>query len=148
MSGYLLDTNVVSELRKPRPSRRVVDFVAGEQLDRLYLSTVTLAEIRFGIERLTDAGRRSALTLWLDNELRPMFDGRVLPVGEDVLFKWRIMIEEGRRRGHTFSHPDVLIAESAAQHGMTVATRNAAEFIAAGVAVLDPWTGNLTPART
>lgn len=148
MSGYLLDTNVVSELRKPRPSRRVVGFVAGELLDRLYLSTVTLAEIRFGIERLTDAGRRSALTLWLDNELRPMFDGRVLPLGEDVLFKWRIMIEEGRKRGYTFSHPDVLIAASAAQHGMTVATRNAAEFIAAGVAVLDPWTGNLTPGRT
>jgi toxin FitB len=147
LSGYLLDTNVVSELKKPRPSRKVVEFVAGERLDSLYLSSVTFAEVRFGIERLADAGRRSDLTLWLDNELRPMFEGRVLAVGEDVLFKWRIMIEEGRKRGHTFSHPDVLIAASAAQHGLTVATRNAAEFIAAGVAVLDPWTRNLTPAR-
>ena len=147
MSGYLLDTNVVSELKKPRPSRKVADFVAGQRLDRLYLSSVTFAEVRFGIERLTDTGRRSDLTLWLDNELRPMFEGRVLPVDEDVLFKWRIMIEDGRKRGHTFSHPDVLIAATAARNGLTVATRNAAEFIAAGIAVLDPWTGNLTPAR-
>jgi toxin FitB len=144
LSGYLLDTNVVSELKKPRPSRHVVAFVAGERLDRLYLSSVTFAEVRFGIERLTDAGRRSDLTLWLDNELRPMFEGRVLPVDEEVLLKWRIMIEEGRKRSHTFSHPDVLIAATAARNG---ATRNAAEFIAAGVAVLDPWTGTLTSAR-
>ena len=122
LSGYLLDTNVVSELKKLRPNRKVVEFVAGERLDRLYLSSVTFAEVRCGIESLADAGRRSDLTLCLDNELRPMFAGRVLPVGEDVLFKWRIMIEEGRKRGHTFSHPDVLIAASAAQHGMTVVT--------------------------
>jgi toxin FitB len=147
LSGYLLDTNVVSELKKSRPSRKVVEFVAAERLDRLYMSSVTFAEVRFGIERLTDAGRRSDQTLWLDNELRLMFEGRVVPVDEEVLFKWRIMIEEGRKRGHTFSHPDVLIAATAARNGLTVATRNAAEFIAAGVAVLDPWTGNLTPAR-
>lgn len=104
-------------------------------------TSVTIAEIRFGIELIGDAGRRSDLTLWLDNELRPMFDGRILQADEDVLLKWRLMIEAGRKRGHTFSHPGVLIAAIAANHGLTVATRNGHEFAAAGVEVLDPWTG-------
>ena len=141
MTGYLIDTNVVSELKRASPSRKVVAFIAGQSLDRLYLSAVTVAEIRFGIELLTDAARRSDLTLWLDNQLRPMFDGRILPVDEDVLLKWRLIIEDGRKRGYTFSHPDVLIAASAAHHGLIVATRNTKEFVAAGVAVHDPWTG-------
>jgi toxin FitB len=141
VSGYLLDSNVVSELKEPNPNHRVVAFIAGEALNRLYLSSVTIAEIRFGIELIGDAGRRSDLTLWLDNELRPMFDGRILQADEDVLLKWRLIIEAGRKRGHTFSHPDVLIAAIAANHGLTVATRNGHEFVAAGVEVLDPWTG-------
>ena len=141
MTGYLIDTNVVSELKRASPSRKVVAFIAGQSLDRLYLSAVTVAEIRFGIELLTDAARRSDLTLWLDNQLRPMFDGRILPVDEDVLLKWRLIIEDGRKRGYTFSHPDVLIAASASHHGLIVATRNTKEFVAAGVAVHDPWTG-------
>jgi predicted nucleic acid-binding protein len=141
VTGYLLDTNVVSELRKPKPDRRVIAFVAGQALDRLYLSSVTLAEIRLGNELIDDVGRRSDLTLWLDNELRPMFDGRILQADEDVLLRWRLIIEAGRKRGHTFSHPDVLIAAIAANHGLTVATRNSSEFAAAGVDVLDPWTG-------
>ena len=147
MSGILLDTNVVSELKKASPNRKVVAFVAGQSLDRLFLSTVTLVEIRFGIELVGDAARRSDLTLWLDNHLRPMFDGRILPADEDVLLKWRLIIEAGRKSGHTFSHPDVLIAATAAVHGLVVATRNAKEFAAAGVGVLDPWTGQMTAAR-
>lgn len=142
MTGYLLDTNVISELKKPKPNQKVVAFIAGEALDRFYLSSVTVAEIRFGIELIGDAGRRSVLTLWLDNELRPMFDGRILQADEDMLLMWRLMIEAGRKRGHTFSHPDVLIAAIAANHGLTVATRNDAEFVAAGVGVFNPWTGS------
>ena len=147
MSGILLDTNVVSELKKASPNRKVVAFVAGQSLDRLFLSTVTLAEIRFGIELVGDAARRSDLTLWLDNHLRPMFAGRILPADEDVLLKWRLIIEAGRKSGHTFSHPDVLIAATAAVHGLVVATRNVNECVAAGVDVLDPWTGQKIVAR-
>ena len=88
MTGYLLDTNVISELKRARPDDRVSAFIAGEPLDRLYLSVVTFAEIRFGIELLADAGRRSDLKNWLDNKLRPMFDGRVLPITEDILLGW------------------------------------------------------------
>jgi predicted nucleic acid-binding protein len=147
VSGWLLDTNVLSELRRPSPSRKVVAFVAGQPLDRLYVSVVTFAEIRFGIELVAEPARRSDLTLWLDNKLRPMFDGRILEITEDVLLKWRLLIEDGRKRGHTFSHPDVLIAATAAHHDVTVVTHNVDEFAAAGVAVLDPWTGKLTEAR-
>jgi hypothetical protein len=148
MSGYLLDTNVVSELKKMRPNAGVTAFVSGQPLDRLYLSVVTIAEIRFGIEMLTDAARRSDLDLWLENELAAMFESRIVPVTEAVLLKWRLIIQDGRRRGYTFSHPDVLIAATAAHHGLTVVTRNATEFTEAGVAVEDPWRGRSFPART
>ena len=74
------------------------------QLDRLYLSVVTFAETRFGIELLADAGRRSDLKNWVDNKLRPMFDGRVLPITEDILLGWRLIIEKGRQaRLHVFT---------------------------------------------
>ena len=100
-----------------------------------------------GIELVSSAARRSELMLWLDNRLRPMFDGRVLPVTEDVLLKWRLIIENGRKGGYTFSHPDVLIAATAAHHDLVVVTRNVREFAAAGVGVLDPWTGKTTEER-
>jgi predicted nucleic acid-binding protein len=68
-------------------------------------------------------------------------------IDQDILLKWRLIIHDGRQRGFTYSHPDVLIAATAAQHGMTVVTRNVREFVDAGVAVLDPWTGKLIKAR-
>ncbi len=139
MSGWLLDTNVLSELRRKQPAPAVIDFVAAQPLHQLYVSTVTFAEIRYGIELLDDAERRAALTHWLDHRLRPMFEGRILPLCEDTLLQWRLIIESGRRRGHTFSHPDVLIAASATRHGLTVVTRDTTDFQAAGVAVCDPW---------
>ncbi len=139
MSGWLLDTNVLSELRRKQPAPAVVDFVAGLPLHRLHVSTVSFAEIRYGIELLDDPERRATLTHWLEHRLRPMFAGRVLPLCELTLLQWRLIIESGRKRGHTFSHPDVLIAASAARHGLTVVTRNTGEFDMAGVAVVDPW---------
>jgi predicted nucleic acid-binding protein len=139
VSGWLLDTNVLSELRRKQPAPEVIDFVAAQPLHQLHVSTVTFAEIRYGIELLTDAERRAALTQWLDHRLRPMFEGRILPLCEDTLLHWRLIIESGRKRGHTFSHPDVLIAASAARHGLAVVTRDTGDFEAAGVAVCNPW---------
>ena len=141
MTGWLVDTNVISELRKPRPEKRVVSFVSQQPLDALFISIVTFAEIRFGIERLDDAAKRARISAWLENEMRPLFEDRVLPLSEDILLKWRLIIEEGRKRGHTFSHPDVLIAATAAHHGLTVVSRNTREFVAASVSTFDPWTG-------
>jgi predicted nucleic acid-binding protein len=135
----LLDTNVLSELRRPRPSREVVAFVSAQPLDRLHVSMVTLAEIRFGIECVADPHRRAALGDWLTHRVRPMFEGRVLPVTEDVMLKWRLLVEQGRKAGHTFSQPDLIIAATALDSGLTVVSRDTREYRRAGVPVLNPW---------
>lgn len=139
MTGWLLDTKVLSELRRKTPAPRVIEFVSSKPLHQLYVGTVSFAEIRYGIELLNDPQRRAKLTHWLDHRMRPMFEGRVLPLCENTLLQWRLIIESGRQRGHTFSHPDVPIAASAARHGLTVVTRDLTDFLAAGVAVINPW---------
>ena len=139
MTGWLLDTNVISELRRPRPKPSVVAFITAQPLDRLYLSTVTLAEVRFGIELVADAGRRAELSDWLNLTVRPMFEQRVLPISEDVMLKWRLLVEEGRRRGHTYSQPDLIIAATALHHGLTVVSRDTADYSQANVPLLNPW---------
>ncbi len=139
MTGWLLDTNVLSELRRPRPERKVVAFVAAQPLDLLHVSAVTLAEIRFGIELLSDATRRAALHDWLTHKVRPMFEQRILEVSEDVVFKWRVLVEAGRKAGHTYSQPDLFIAATALHHGLTVVSRDTREYERADVPVLNPW---------
>jgi predicted nucleic acid-binding protein len=146
VSGWLLDTNVISELRKPRPDRHVVTFVTHQSLDSLFLSEVTLAEIRFGIERATKPARRADIHDWLTHKLRPMFKGRVLPVTEDIILRWRI-VEDGRKTGHTFSQPDLFIAATALQHGLTVVSRDTVEYEMARAPVFNPWTDTAPPAR-
>ncbi len=141
MTGYLLDTNVVSELRRAKPNPNVVAFIAAQPEDNLFLSEVTFAEIRFGIEQLADPERRAVITAWLNTTLRPLFARRTLAVTEDVILRWRLMVEAGRRRGHTFGQPDLFIAATAAEAGLTVVTRDTTHFDAAGVPVFDPWTG-------
>jgi toxin FitB len=113
VTGWLLDTNVLSELRRPRPEPKVVAFIAAQPLEGLFVSSVTLAEIRFGIELVTGAGKRAKLNDWLTHKVRPMFDQRVLPVTEDIMFKWRLLVEDGRKAGHTFSQPGLIIAATA-----------------------------------
>lgn len=139
MSGWLLDTNVISELRRPRPETRIVAFVAAQPLEQLFVSTVTFAEIRYGIEMVDDAIRRAELNDWLTNKVRPMFEQRVLGVSEDVMFKWRLLVEDGRKAGHTFSQPDLIIAATALHHGLTVVTRDTVDYSRARVPVLNPW---------
>ena len=139
VSGWLLDTNVISELRRPRPSARVRSFVAGQPLDDLFVSTVTFAEIRWGIETVGDPIRRAELDDWLQHKVRPMFDQRVLEVSEDVMFKWRLLVEDGRKVGHTFSQPDLIIAATALHHGLTVVTRDTGDYKLARVSLLNPW---------
>ena len=139
MTDWLLDTNILSELRRPRPEPKVVAFVATEAIDRLHVSTVTLVEIRFGIELVTDPVRRAELNDWLTHRVRPMFGQRVLPITEDIMFKWRLMVEDGRKAGHTFSQPDLIIAATALHHGLTVVTRDVTDFRRARVQIFNPW---------
>ena len=143
MTSWLLDTNILSDLRKPRPERKVLAFIASQPLEQLYISAVTLAEIRFGIERIPDPSRRSGLNDWLTNKVSPMFEARVLPVTEDIMFKWRLMVEEGRKSGHTFSQPDLIIAATGQHHGLTVVSRDTSEYVKARVSVFNPWTDSV-----
>lgn len=143
MKGFLLDTNVVSELRRPAPHRKVEGFVTAQPEESLYFSEVGFAEIRYGIERLDEPERRAELTSWLDNSLRPLFAGRTLPISEDVILRWRLMLEAGRRRGHTFGQPDLFIAATGAVHNLVCVTRDVDHFVAADVIVFDPWTARL-----
>ena len=111
--SYLLNTNVVSELRRPQPEPRVLSFIAAD---------VTMAEIRFGIERVSDPLKRAEIASWLDHVLRPMFGRRVLPITDDIILRWRLIVEAGRQRGHTYSQPDLFVAATASVHGLTVVT--------------------------
>lgn len=144
MRGFLLDTNVISELRRPRPDPNVVDFIAAQTEDTLFISDVTFAEIRFGIAQVMDPERRAVLSAWLAQTVRPLFSGRTVALTEEVILRWRIMVEAGRRRGHTFSQLDLFIAAAAAETELIVVSRDVVHFIAAGVAVFDPWSGIFT----
>ncbi len=100
-----------------------------------------MAEIRFGIERKADARQRAALEIWLDQELRTWFEGRVLPVDEDVILEWRRLVARGRERNITFSQPDLFIAATARVHGLTLCTRNERDFCHTDVRLFNPWSG-------
>ena len=134
--SYLVDTNVISELRKSSCDRCVQAWSDGQPATSLYLSTVTLAEIRYGIERHSEEAFRTTLTAWLDGTLRPWFSGRILEIGEDVILEWRRSIARGRERGITFSQPDLFIAATAKLNDLSVVTRNVTDFEHAGVRVL------------
>jgi hypothetical protein len=148
VTGWLLDTNILSELRRKRPEPKVIDFIAAQPLESLHISSVTLAEIRFGIELLADAGRRSELNTWLTHKVRTMFEQRVLQITEDVMFKWRLLVEEGRKVGHTFSQPDLIIAATAHHHGLCVASRDTEQFLRAGCSIVNPWDDSPRPVLT
>jgi len=136
---YLLDTCLVSELVCVRPNPTVAAWIAAQQEDRLFLSVLTLGELRKGIERLADGAKRTRLTSWLDGELKLRFSGRLLPVDDEVAERWGLVCAQASRRGATVPVLDGLIAATALVHGMTVVTRNTSDMQATGALVFDPW---------
>ncbi|MBW8724794.1 MAG: type II toxin-antitoxin system VapC family toxin [Inquilinus limosus] len=140
--GWLLDTNVVSELRKGARCNRAVRIWA-ESVPPVacYLSRVTVAEIRLGIERVSDPGFRAELEAWLEDGIRLWFGDRILDINEETLLIWRRLVHDGQKAGYTYAQPDALIAATAKAHDLGVVTRNIGDFRYAGVPVLDPWTG-------
>lgn len=140
MSGWILDTNVLSELRKgSRTNAAVKAWSDSLPPHQLFVSRITLAEIQYGIEQASDPKFRLELTQWVESNLLPWFSGRILEVDQPVIVEWRRMVERGRKRNHTFSQPDLFIAAAAAVHGLGVATRNTEDFSVTGVAVVNPW---------
>ena len=139
MSGFLLDTNVLSESRKTSCNENVKNWLEKQSPAMLYVSSITLAEIRYGASLVEDQNFRHTLLLWLDTTLRPWFEGRTLEISENVIVRWREIVQKGREQNYTFSQPDLFIAALADLHGLCVVTRNVKDFDKAGVAVLNPW---------
>ena len=130
----------ISELRKGRRTAPPVRAWA-ERIPRsaCFISRVNIAEIRYGIETVTDPGFRSELEAWLQDGVLVWFGPRVLEVDEAVLLKWRYLAAEARKDNHTYPQLDVLIAATALVHNLGVATRNVQDFSRTGVPVLNPW---------
>jgi toxin FitB len=127
-------------LRKPKAVKRVLDFLASTPISQLYVSVISLAEVRNSIELCPDPQKRSVLEDWLTFKVRPMFNPqRTLSVTEDMILRWRIMLEAGRGIGHTCSQPDLIIAATAAHHSLTVVSRDQIHYERARVPVLNPW---------
>ncbi len=142
MTGYLLDTNVVSELVKPSPDARVAAWIRATEETVLHLSVLTFAEIRFGIEKLPQGTRRERLRRWMDTDLADRFEGRILGVDRAIAELWGVIMARGFAVSVRLPVMDTLLAATAEYHGMTMATRNIRDFARAGVATLDPWSGS------
>ena len=138
--GWLLDTNVVSELRKgARCHPGVRSWAEAVPPPACFLSRITVAEVRFGITRVTDPGFRAELEAWLRDGLRAWFGERILDVDEEVLLTWRRLAWEAQKANYTYAQPDALIAATALVHELGVVTRNTEDFARAGVTLLNPW---------
>ena len=139
MRGFLLDTNCVSEGAKVRPDKQVESWAQQTPDDFLYISVLTLGEIRKGIVSLVAGRRRIDLEQWLENTLRPSFGSRVLPVTEAIAIRWGVLVGEARRSGRTLPAIDSLLAATALEHNLTLVTRNTRDFEGTSVQVISPW---------
>ena len=140
--SYLLDTNVLSELRRKTPDAAVLEWFTRRPASTLYLSVLTIGELRKGIEGVPDAKRRMALTDWLETDLPAFFAGRILPVDTQVADRWGRLLSAA---GRPLPAIDSLLAASAAQHGLSMVTRNSRDFADLGLDVINPWVTSSSP---
>ena len=134
--SYLLDTNVLSELRRKTPNPAVSAWFATRPATSLYLSVLTLGELRKGIDGVKDAARRLALSDWLQTEMSMFFMGRVLSIDEHVADRWGQLVAAA---GRPLPAIDSLLAATALVHGLSMVTRNAKDFEGLGLEVINPW---------
>lgn len=139
MSGFLLDTNVVSELIKPKPDDNVIRWVEETDESILFLSVLTLGEIRQGVERLRSGRRRGRLESWLQVDLPSRFQGRILPVHEAIADRWGRVSAIAAAKGKPAPVIDGLLAATALHHNLTLVTRNSSDIVGTGVPTLNPW---------
>ena len=135
----LLDTNVVSEPLRPAPDARVVAWIDAQPLETLFLSAITVAELRAGVALLPEGKRRSGLHNSLETRVLPLFAGRVLPFDLGCSPAYAELMDKARAAGLAIASADAYIAAIAAANGLAVATRDTSPFEAAGVAVINPW---------
>ncbi|CAN7635660.1 type II toxin-antitoxin system VapC family toxin [Rhizobium sp. LjRoot258] len=135
----LLDTNVLSEVTKPRPEARVLQWLDGLDEDRAFISVVSIAEIRRGVALMNNGRKRDALAEWLSRDLPQRFERRVIPVDEPVALAWGDVMGLAKRSGRGLASMDGLIAATALAHDLTLATRNTKDFEGLGIEIIDPW---------
>ena len=136
----LLYTNVLSEVTRPAPDARVLDWLDRLDEDRSFISVISIAEIRRGVALMDEGRKRDALAEWLARDLPQRFEHRVLPVDEPVALAWGDLMGIAKRRGRGLSSMDGLIAATAIARQLTLATRNTRDFEDFGIELFDPWT--------
>lgn len=141
MSGFLLDTNCISEIVRTKPETRVLDWMEAAKESLLYLSVLTLGEIRKGVAGLPQGKRRTQLETWLELDLQARFAGRILFIDGAIADRWGLLAAEAKRRGRALSAIDGLLAATALQHNLTIVSRNVSDFMHTHAAVLNPWEG-------
>jgi len=137
--SFLLDTNAVSEWVKPRPNPGLIAWMESSDEDRIFISVISLAELRYGVERMTAGRRRSRLEQWLLHELPLRFESRVLPVDTQVAEAWGRTVSRSEAAGRPIGAMDAFLAATAETHRLTLVTRNVSDFPLLK-AVLNPWT--------
>jgi toxin FitB len=137
--SFLLDTNVVSEWVKPRPNAGVVGWLAEVDEDRTFISVITLAELRHGVERLSSGSRRTRLESWLRYELPLRFEARILSIDVALADAWGKIVARGDAKGRPVNSMDAFLAATAEIHNLTLVTRNIADFQKLTKSVVNPW---------
>ena len=136
--NFLLDTKAVSEWVKPQPNPGLIRWMASADEDRVFLSVISLAELRYGVERMAVGTRRSRLEAWLRDELPLRFEGRILPVDEDIAGAWGRTMSRSEALGRPMSVMDAFLAATAETHELTLVTRNVTHFKVLK-SLLNPW---------
>jgi predicted nucleic acid-binding protein len=139
MSGFLLDTNCIFELVRVKPEPRVLEWMEGADEGLLYLSVLTLGEIRKGLAGLPQSKRRTHLEAWLEVELQARFSGRILPTDAAVADRWGVLAADAKRKGKALSTIDALLAETSLHYNLTVVSGNVSDFANTQVPFLNPW---------
>lgn len=140
MSGFLLDTNVISELVKPRPEQKVISWIQATDESLFFLSVLTIGEIRKGINSLPSGNKRALLESWLGNDLVMRFAGRILSIDFGIAERWGLLSAQAKASGVLLPVIDGLLAATALHHNLTFATRNTNDVKLAGLSVFNPWT--------
>ncbi|MGB8012721.1 MAG: type II toxin-antitoxin system VapC family toxin [Terriglobales bacterium] len=136
--SFLLDTNAVSEWVKPRPNPGLIGWMESADEDRIFLSVISLAELRYGVERMPAGRRRVRLEQWLRHELPLRFENRILPINDRVAEAWGRTVSHSEAAGRPIGAMDAFLAATAEIHQLTLVTRNVSDFPLLE-AVLNPW---------